>query len=301
MTLTEQFEQDKDRLMADLEGAGDPVKAQAVLGAELDRILFRYNEQCSDDRLREAASHMIQAVRMSLPLMDAAGDVRVWERLSDGCENRRRGLSGGALFALIAALVCGVLASAAVWTGTEAGPGPVLTAAGLIAAALVSAWLSGYLQGKPMEFLKKRKRRPEKTPDGKGGRRTEISVDPQKLYRCIHGALLTADRNLDDIRSAGNWEKRKQAGDVPQIEGRTLELCVSLLEAAASGDGAYALERMEDVRYFLHEKGIETVMYSKEHADWFDLLPGTKTGTIRPALTAEGALVKKGLATAGRP
>ena len=302
MTLTEQFEQDRDRLLADLEGAGDPVRAQAVLGSELDRILFRYNEECRDDRLREAASYMIQTARMALSLTDAAGDVRIWERLPDRKEDRGiRALSGLALILLIAGAACGVLAAAGIGGKLENGPGPVLVSAAFAAAAIVLSWLSGWLHGKPEKAALKKKGGSTGTSSAEHNvRKTEISVDPQKLYRSVHGVLLTIDRNLEDIRSAGNWERRQQAGQASRIEGRTLELCASLLEAAASGDGEYALERIEDVKYFLHEKGIEAVMYSGEHEDWFDILPGTKTGTIRPALTEEGVLLKKGLATAGR-
>ena len=296
MTLTEQLEQDRERLLADLEGAGDPVRVQAVMGAELDRLLFRYNEQCQDEREREAASGMMQTARMALALTDSAGEVKIWENAR--AAQRTSGwriLLGLPLVLLAAACACAVLALVTLGNNPESTLPNLVSAAVLLAAASAAAFFAGWLAQNPERSLRKKAGRGKET-----SRRTEILTDPQKLYRCLHNILLTIDRNLADIRSAEGWKKREQAGQASQIEGRTLELCLSLLEAACSGDGNYALERMEDVRYFLHEKGIETVMYSKEHADWFDMLPGSRTGTVRPALTEEGVLLKKGLAVGGK-
>ena len=39
--------------------------------------------------------------------------------------------------------------------------------------------------------------------------------------------------------------------------------------------------------------------YSAEHAAWFDMMPSFKEGTLRPALTKDGTLLKKGLASGG--
>jgi len=43
---------------------------------------------------------------------------------------------------------------------------------------------------------------------------------------------------------------------------------------------------------------VETADYTKERQSWFELLPARRTGTMRPALTADGKLLKKGLASA---
>ena len=45
---------------------------------------------------------------------------------------------------------------------------------------------------------------------------------------------------------------------------------------------------------------IEVVDYSKENEKYFDLMPGSKAATIRPAMVAQGGLLKKGLASTGR-
>lgn len=60
-----------------------------------------------------------------------------------------------------------------------------------------------------------------------------------------------------------------------------------------------AREQIENLRYFLHGKGIEAVDYD-EKADraWFDFLPpGGGRMTLRPALMKEGKVLKRGLAS----
>lgn len=86
-------------------------------------------------------------------------------------------------------------------------------------------------------------------------------------------------------------------GGLPKEE---LELYAGLLEAHASRDAEYALEKLSDVRYYLHQKDVDVVDYSADHESWFDLLPAEEAGTIRPALAKGGKLLVKGLAAEGR-
>ena len=62
-TLQEYLEQDKEKLLADLQQAKSPEKTQEVLGRELDRMLIRYNEDCAVPDLRDAAAYMLQTAR----------------------------------------------------------------------------------------------------------------------------------------------------------------------------------------------------------------------------------------------
>ena len=78
-----------------------------------------------------------------------------------------------------------------------------------------------------------------------------------------------------------------------------LELFAGLMEAAASRDEEYALEKIGDVKYYLHKNNVDAVDYTPDHEDWFELLPSEEAGTIRPALVSEGRLLVKGLATGG--
>lgn len=313
MTLTEEFEEDRERLSEELEAAADPVRVQAVLGAELDRLLFRYNEECPDEEERRAASCMMQTARMALSLTDTAGEVKVWERRpADGRERVSGSLAGLPLILLAVSAVCAVLVLA-VSVGQAASPGIgwIATSAVLLAAAVILARVSGRMQERPADpagkgrLSRKRKKKTEEGYAGTGkadaaARRVEISADPQKLCRALRGILLTIDRNLADIRLAAGKERGHGTDQGLPVDRQTMDLCAGLLEASASGDAGFAMERLQDVKYYLHGKGIDTVPYSGEHEEWFDLLPGEKTETVRPALAADGRLLKKGLAVGGR-
>ena len=105
------------------------------------------------------------------------------------------------------------------------------------------------------------------------------------------------------LRMIAGFEK-PTSGEI-RIDGRTvtqseLDLFSDLLAAAYSGDPEYALEKVEQIKYFLHRQQIEVVDYSKENEKYFDLMPGSKAATIRPAMVAQGGLLKKGLAATGR-
>ena len=54
-------------------------------------------------------------------------------------------------------------------------------------------------------------------------------------------------------------------------------------------------EQIDYIRYYLHTTGIDVTDYSPEHASWFELLPGGQTLTIRPALTMDGTVLRKGI------
>ena len=72
------------------------------------------------------------------------------------------------------------------------------------------------------------------------------------------------------------------------------------MAASYSGDPEYALEKIEEIKYYLHRQQIEVVDYSEATAQYFDLMPGNRAGTIRPALVADGQILKKGLASTGK-
>ena len=72
------------------------------------------------------------------------------------------------------------------------------------------------------------------------------------------------------------------------------------MAASYSGDPEFALEKIDEIKYYLHKQQIETVDYSEATKQYFDLMPGIKSGTIRPALVADGKVLKKGLASTGK-
>ena len=86
-------------------------------------------------------------------------------------------------------------------------------------------------------------------------------------------------------------------GDISESE---LALYAELLEAMYSRDGKAALDKLEDITYFLHRNRIEAPDYTEQNREWFDVMPSTSAATIRPALVRDGKLLKKGLAAGGK-
>ena len=60
MNLQEILEKDRERLIASLKQAGTPERAVPVIESEYDRLLYEYNEQCSDDYERRCAAMILQ-------------------------------------------------------------------------------------------------------------------------------------------------------------------------------------------------------------------------------------------------
>ena len=78
-----------------------------------------------------------------------------------------------------------------------------------------------------------------------------------------------------------------------------LDIFSDLLTASYSRDPDYALEKIDDIKYYLHKQQIEAVDYSEETTRFFDMMPSQRAGTIRPALVADGKLLRKGMASTG--
>ena len=295
MKMLDYLEKDKTQVMAQLDQAGSPEKAQKVLSQTLQKLLFQYNEDCGEPEEREAAAYMLQTAQMALPLVDSAGEPKVWERPA-GMDGPGTGsaqkASGKATGLLIAGLISLGVSLAAAATRTMGILGALSLPVILIALALafVLVYLAGYYRGAPAKAGKR------KTPFYQ----VEMPVDTQKAFRCLRAIVISVDQTLEQVGSSAQWEKERKGYQIEdKVDAAQIELFSALLEAAASGDGQYALDQLEQVKYYLHTKQIEAVDYSSETASWFDVMPSTKTGTIRPALVSGGKLLKKGLASGG--
>lgn len=90
MKMTDLLEKDRENILTSITQAGTAAKAVTILENETDKLLLKFNDQCDSDREREAAAHMMQAVRLSVPMIDSAGKTKVWERGSDDSAKRKR-------------------------------------------------------------------------------------------------------------------------------------------------------------------------------------------------------------------
>ena len=298
MKIVDILEKDKDNLLTELAAAKESEKAIRVLENELDKLLLTYNEQCSSDRERNAAAYMMQAVRLSLPLIDSVGDTKIWEAGEAAAKEKTKKRLNPLLFLfLIGGLVlCGLGLLPFMLPYFDGGleslknfDMALLKPIGFVAGGLASMFIAGLLG----------RRRAPKAP--KRSQRVEVHVDSAKVYRNFRNAMLSVDQSLDEIRSMERWDKRDDAG---KIDGHTassseLDLFSDLLAAAYSRDPDFALEKIDEIKYYLHKQQIEVVDYSAETARYFDMMPGLHAGTIRPAMVAEGKLLRKGVASAG--
>jgi len=289
------LEKDKEHLLTELAASKAAEKAIVVLENELDKLLLMYNEQCSSERERDAAAYMMQAVRLSLPLIDSVGETKVWET---GSSEKSKGRINPLVFLfLIGGIACGVLALLPFLLPAFDGgldslkhfDPTLLKPAGFMLGGLACAMIAGLLA---------RRRAPKQS-----GRtqRVETQVDSGKLYRNFRNAVLSVDQSLEEIRSMERWDKRDEAGQIDghKASASELDLFSDLLAAAYSNDAEYALEKIENVKYYLHKQQIEVVDYSEETKQFFDMMPGQRAGTIRPAMVADGTLLRKGIASAG--
>jgi len=295
MKMTDILEKDKDKLLTELSAAGTAEKAVHVLENEIDKLLLKHNEYCETDRERESAAFMMQAVRLSLPLMDSNGKIKVWESGQKTEEDTGGSFKLSFLILLLAGLaLCvfgfGQLIFEAYIGAEETARDQVLLHGGASVVGLIALYFSGYMYSRPKKVT------------GKKEYQVDIRIDADRVYRSFRTAILSVDQSLEEICAAERWKAREKAGS---IDGRTvtqseLDLFSELLAAAYSGDPEYALEKIEQIKYFLHRQQIEVVDYTKENEKYFDLMPGSKAATIRPAMIAQGGLLKKGLASTGK-
>lgn len=289
MKLVELLEKDKENLLTELAAAKEPDRAIRVLENELDKILMTYNEQCDSERERDAAAYMMQAVRLSLPLIDSVGETKIWET-GDVVEAHKTRMWPLVIILLVVAVVlCGVGLLPMVLDLGGIDKVDYVKLAPMELGGLAAAMVAGLLARRPG---------PKKT---KTGQRVENHVDPNKICISFRNALLAVDQNLEEIQSMQRWEKREEAGKIDghEVSASELDIFSDLLAASYSKDPEYALEKIDDIKYYLHKQQIEAVDYSEETAQFFDMMPSQRAGTIRPALVADGKLLRKGMASAG--
>ena len=132
MEMMQFLEADKEQLMSGLAAAGTPEQAEHVLEKEFDRLLLRYNEECTLERVRDAARYMLQAAKMMIPMLSAAGETKVWSKSTGGSGDESGSkitwqviacLAGGALF--LAGAILGLAVSAGNGLSMSALPGSI--------------------------------------------------------------------------------------------------------------------------------------------------------------------------------
>ena len=304
MTLQSIFEQSRERLTSAVSGT-DTVSAIRILTAELDRILYTFNDQEENDRVREAAGSMIQVAKAACTLVDSSGEATVYGRTEYGKAAPVKGkLPKPALLLLILGLIAAavtlvgiqLLAGAAAAGSADwqsAGLPPRWVLAGVPLLAMAALFFAGLL-------FRRRKA---------GGKETlyaETKLDADKVCSRLLSMILVMDKCLEDIRNAARQEEKNRLKEqAAAMDPAELELLSRLLEDAYARKGTdeQAEEEIAQIRFYLHRKSVDVVDWTGDkpgQSGWFDMMPAFSGGTLRPALIADGVLLKKGLASAGR-
>ena len=293
LKLQDILESDKEMILENIAADPSPAAVVNVLDRELDRMLYRYAEGCPDETVATAAGNMIKSIKNSLPFMEAVDDVKEWKLTGEAEDTKRKpGLLG------IILTILGLAAAAASFflqlsRTSESASVSVLDTALPLAVGAILIFLGGLFLLKP---CKQAKNRPE-------DRKLEFRVNAEETYRVLRGIMLAADKSLEDLKEAARLEKEQalMASGGSELDPGEAELFSSLLESLYTRkitDNSPEIDEMiSGIRYYLYRKNVEIVNYSREQAGSFELLPGKRTGTLRPALVANGKLLKKGLAS----
>ena len=291
LSLASLFEEDREMVLANLARDRALPAAQQTLEKAVDRVMYRYVEACGDDLQRRNAQIILQAIKNALPLMDTVGEARSWKKQA---ESSRGGIRGMAPSTLAMALAGAVLVLGSV-LGVMIG-GRLL---GIL--AFVKALLPAGLGGCALFLAGARSSRPgkEKRKDAIEDVRTEYLVDCEKAWHCLHGALLQADGQLRRIREDAAVAAQISAEAIPAgaLDSRALELFAGLLESAYASGDENARDSISAMRFYLHNAAVDVADYEPGRESWFEFLPSGRPGTMRPALTSNGRLLKKGLAS----
>ena len=287
------LENDKEQLMGDLAKAVSPENAQRVLEKEMDRLLMQYNEDCGEERLRDAARYMAETAKMMIPMISTANETKIWS----GSSSHTSGSEGHGIPALaIACLAGGILMLAGgLFSMISFADG------GIPAAAFFSAIPAAILGG-GLLFLGGRLSLSKKTGDTSADSKVEIRIDPAGVWSCLRGVMLSIDKSLGEAQEVLSYERsRIKPSSGSLLSPEEAELFSGILESAYSRreeepDDPSAQETISMVCYYLHRRQVETVEYGGGKREWFELLPGQKDMTMRPALVKDGTLIRKGLA-----
>ena len=288
--LQDLLEKDKQAVLNDLTRVKTTERAPSVIETELDKLLLRYNEGSDSERAREAAAHMLHTLRIALPLMDSVDETKVWEIKNEDAKVHR--LTGLSLILLIIGIVVAVVAI--LFYGKEI---PFVNLEikepmnyYLICGGMAAMFFSGVTFMRPVGRVKPAQQQ------------VEIIMDPNEVYAKLRTAVLAIDQNLTEVQSQEKWEKRTKPGEMDghQLSAQEIDIFADLLAAAYSADGEFALEKIDDLKYYLHKQGMDILDYSTENQAYFDVMPAQENKTLRPALVMDGTVLKKGMATKGR-
>lgn len=292
INIEQMLKEDEKSFLTALQRTETTEQAVSETEEEIDRLCRRCAAaDAGSDREKESALTMLRVLRSALPLMDSAGEARVWERGTSSDRELLQEKSRAKSARFLSFGVTGLAAS--VVLSVLLHPLGILFSSMIPAAFSIAGGCFLFAAGRTHK-ASRREEFPEEA------QRIEIRPDVGKIRRYLQGAAIQMDRTLEEVRSEDRLDA--ESGSSEMVQGWSEEqitLFGDLLEASYSGDGAFALAKLSELRYYLHRCHIELADYTPEHADWFDVMPSDVRETIRPAMLSGGTLLRKGLASEG--
>ncbi len=279
------FESRKGALLASLTENRKPAAALAAVQDTFDTVLYKYINECGDDRLRSEAAYMVNTAKTCFPLIECVSETKIWVSKSNDEDKAKKNISVGfTIFMILAMLSFGVLIAFAMPAFAGVERDSLLMCGSIIAFAAVMTFLAGmFLSRKPKH---------KDTNDYKA----DIFINAEDVIRRLTAVMLLIDKNLDAIKAEEDEEPL--VGDDKTFDPKMLDMYASLLEGKYSANGEYALEQLDEVAHYLHSQGITLIDYAEDTAADFEFLPSAEgSRTLVPAMIYNGRLIRHGLAT----
>ena len=279
-SLAKHFASEKMALSAAIKKDLLPSQVVGEARRALDRTGLSFTREINDPQIQKAGLWLLEIIKSGAGILDRAthADITMTEiapRASrlEGLKAWRPGLFYG---------VAGVMAV----IGFLQASGLVVVTSVLLASLHGLSNIKGELFSR-LPFAKKPLGLPQ--PDGRVLKHEAvIRTDKSGFINQLSEALSTADHILSRMAQAAPEQHWR---DEPAL----LSLFQNLLEAKTATDGKYALELVsKDMQSILAKADIETVIYSKKTAQFFDELPALIMDKNDPAFEmAAPALVSK--------
>ena len=289
--MQEYLSRDEERFLSLLAKTDNKDSILKEIRAELDRILYAYNEQDLSERMKEKAASLVSVARSAAELLDVTGESKIYSRKAYGeAEEKGRRSWLYTLFLFLALLiliaVCAYVYIYYVQFDDSYNSWILL---GAVALSAILAYLAGAFSHR-------------KQPVQKNDLYAEAHYDARKTYSAVYQMVLTIDKVLEETQLNESLETKKEIqqnkGGVTEDE---LNLLSQLLESAyGNKEDEAAREVIAEIKYYLHKKKIELQDRNSENDSWFEKMAMDGDLTLRPAMILDGVLLKKGLASGGR-
>lgn len=285
------MEADRERLLKEL--SDKPLElAPKIVQEELDRIHLKYLEVETMPERQAAAGHILESLKALSYAIACNGETRISRKPVKIEASPRKAplwfwglIAAGGISALRVILEIIQLRAAASAAGTWIPVNlltmllPILEGCAFFAAGVLAVTKTSLFGSQKQEQM------------------VEVLVDAERLYRMLYAAMLVVDRELAQVESAPALE----APSAQLLLGAPeMDLCVSILEAGYASEDALMKECTENLKYYLHRRGIEAIDDVENNRAMFEIMPGIRKEVVFPALVEDGRVLRRGMATGYR-